>query len=216
MSPSLATGWIICGRSCRPSGGISLEPLPADKSRAANGPGPRAVPINLASGKSTTAAASRLETGVSAWSTENARALCLSPNAPPQATALGLRRAPCAAGLHFAPMSTWAGAAFCRAKSALQNLFERKTPSLSLRLTSFGSAEISASTRTRPARTPHHWRALLLFVAPCCASAGVSERTNMHLPASTTHQHAEGVQLHALFAHHPAPAPGRNPLERGL
>ena len=29
--PSLATGWIICGGSCRPLGGISLEPLRADK-----------------------------------------------------------------------------------------------------------------------------------------------------------------------------------------
>ena len=53
------------------------------------------------------------------------------------------------------PMSTWAGTAFCRAKTALQNIFERKTPSLSLRLTSFGSAE---TPQTEPRTTSNFHR----------------------------------------------------------
>jgi hypothetical protein len=70
----------------------------------------------------------------------------------------------------FAPMSTWASPAFCRAKSALQNIFQRKTPSLSLRLSDFASGEMDAITGNNYEKSVQHGCTLLPFVAPCCPS----------------------------------------------
>src|SRR5262249_38718561 len=64
----------------------------------------------------------------------------------------------------FAPMSTWASPAFCRAKSALQNLFERKTPSLSPRLSDFASGEMDAITGNNYEKSVQHGCTLLPFV----------------------------------------------------
>jgi hypothetical protein len=68
-------------------------------------------------------------------------ALSLAPEEPPQAGASQPPSETRASELAGATMSAFADIVFCRAKSALQNLFQKETPSLSLRLRSFGSAE---------------------------------------------------------------------------
>ena len=96
-----------------------------------------------------------------------ARALDAPLNAP--FGAAGFRAwVPTAGG--FAPMSTSAAEAFCRAKTALQNLFERKTPSLSPRLSDFAAGEMDAITGNNYEKSVQHGCTLLPFVAPYCLS----------------------------------------------
>ena len=63
--------------------------------------------------------------------------------------------------LPLAPMSTSAAAIICRAKSALQIIFQDETPSLSLRLSGFASGE---TARTTSGPTPDNTRTLSAIV----------------------------------------------------
>jgi hypothetical protein len=90
------------------------------------------------------------------------------PKEPPQA---GPSQPPGAAGaskLAGATMSAVADIVFCRAKSALQNVFQNETPSLSLRLSGFASGDTTATNGNSRAKSTQHRCTLLPFVALCC------------------------------------------------
>jgi hypothetical protein len=91
-------------------------------------------------------------------------ALSLALKEPPQAGAAQLPSAAGASEFAGATMSAFADIRFCRAKSALQNLFQNETPSLSLRLSGCASGDASATNGNRRATSGQHRCTLFPFV----------------------------------------------------
>ena len=139
-----------------------------------------------------TARAGRAEIRLRIMSTVRAPALDAPLDAPFGAAGFVSPGAPTGG---FAPMSTWASPAFCRAKSALQNIFQRKTPSLSLRLSVFASGETSAILRTFCAVPAQNRCRQLRPSAPCCANQEVWLR-------NIERQNALMAHFRALPPHH--------------
>jgi hypothetical protein len=150
------------------------------------------------------ATASKLQVSLSASDADASQQLRALAEAPRRARGCPAFRASGAPAFQRTAMSPPAARAFSRAKSALPNKVKAKTPSLSLRLTRFGSTETHAKMRNTSAFVAQNHRAFVRFVAPVCGPHIPHIRNKPQRATTPAHQYASTTQGSARVAYRTA------------